>query len=84
MPVTEFFAAHEGAAHLFPARHRRHERLWQPRAVARPGAQQAVVPVDVAASGPKVIEFAARTTERVTFAVGADPCRCRMGDRGGA
>lgn len=30
------------------------------------------VPVDVAASGPKVIALAARLAERVTFAVGAD------------
>jgi 5,10-methylenetetrahydromethanopterin reductase len=38
-------------------------------------AKQAPVPVDIAASGPKVIGFAARTVERVTFAVGADPAR---------
>jgi 5,10-methylenetetrahydromethanopterin reductase len=38
-------------------------------------ATQATVPVDVAASGPKVIGFAASTVERVTFAVGADPTR---------
>jgi 5,10-methylenetetrahydromethanopterin reductase len=30
------------------------------------------VPVDVAATGPKVIELAARTADRITFAVGAD------------
>src|SRR5215831_2372841 len=33
------------------------------------------MPVAVAASGPKVIDFAARTVERITFAVGADPAR---------
>jgi 5,10-methylenetetrahydromethanopterin reductase len=33
------------------------------------------VPVDVAASGPRVIALAARHAERVTFAVGADPGR---------
>lgn len=33
------------------------------------------VPLDVAASGPKVIAFAARTAERITFAVGAEPER---------
>src|SRR5690349_18727427 len=36
---------------------------------------EATVPVDVAASGPRVIEFAARVAERVTLAVGADPTR---------
>src|SRR5690606_25245995 len=33
------------------------------------------VPVDVAASGPKVIEIAARVADAVTFAVGVDPDR---------
>jgi 5,10-methylenetetrahydromethanopterin reductase len=33
------------------------------------------VPLDVAASGPKVIAFAAGTAERITFGVGADPDR---------
>ncbi|WP_433293632.1 LLM class flavin-dependent oxidoreductase [Pseudonocardia sp. CA-142604] len=33
------------------------------------------VPVDVAASGPKVIRTAALTAERLTFALGADPER---------
>lgn len=37
--------------------------------------QQAKVPLDIAASGPRMIEFAARIAERVTFAVGADPDR---------
>jgi 5,10-methylenetetrahydromethanopterin reductase len=35
------------------------------------------VPVDVAATGPKVIGVAARLAERVTFAVGATPERVR-------
>jgi 5,10-methylenetetrahydromethanopterin reductase len=35
-------------------------------------ARHGKVPLDVAASGPRVIDFAARTAERVTFAVGAD------------
>ena len=39
------------------------------------GPRQPPVPIDIAASGPKVIAFAARTVERVTFAVGADPER---------
>jgi 5,10-methylenetetrahydromethanopterin reductase len=38
-------------------------------------ARQPKVPLDVAASGPKVLDFAARTAERVTLAVGADPDR---------
>jgi 5,10-methylenetetrahydromethanopterin reductase len=36
---------------------------------------QPKVPLDIAASGPRVIEFAARIAERVTLAVGADPDR---------
>jgi 5,10-methylenetetrahydromethanopterin reductase len=39
--------------------------------------QLAKVPVDVAASGPKVIALAARLAERVTLAVGADVERIR-------
>lgn len=35
------------------------------------------VPVDVAATGPRVISIAARVADRVTFAVGADPSRLR-------
>ncbi|HEX5095457.1 MAG TPA: LLM class flavin-dependent oxidoreductase [Acidimicrobiia bacterium] len=38
-------------------------------------AQQPRVPIDIASSGPKVIAYAARTVERITFAVGADPER---------
>ena len=38
-------------------------------------AQQPRVPIDIAASGPKVIAYAARSVERITFAVGADPDR---------
>jgi 5,10-methylenetetrahydromethanopterin reductase len=37
--------------------------------------RQPKVPLDIAASGPRLIEFAARAAERVTFAVGADPDR---------
>jgi 5,10-methylenetetrahydromethanopterin reductase len=33
------------------------------------------VPVDVAATGPRMIAIAARLAERITFAVGADPAR---------
>jgi 5,10-methylenetetrahydromethanopterin reductase len=35
------------------------------------------VPIDVAATGPKVTAVAARRADRVTFAVGADPQRIR-------
>lgn len=38
-------------------------------------AGQPKVPVDVAATGPRVIDLAARLAERVTFAMGADPAR---------
>jgi 5,10-methylenetetrahydromethanopterin reductase len=38
-------------------------------------ARQPKVPLDVAASGPRVIELAARVAERVSLAVGADPDR---------
>jgi 5,10-methylenetetrahydromethanopterin reductase len=37
--------------------------------------RQPKVPLDVAVSGPKMIEFSARIAERVTLAVGADPDR---------
>src|SRR5215475_2682032 len=38
-------------------------------------AQQPKVPLDIAVSGPRMIDFAARIAERVTLAVGADPER---------
>ena len=38
-------------------------------------ATQAPVPIDIAASGPRMIAFAASTVERLTFAIGADPNR---------
>jgi 5,10-methylenetetrahydromethanopterin reductase len=41
----------------------------------RPGTPK--VPVDVAATGPKVIAVGAALAERVTLAVGADPARVR-------
>ena len=37
------------------------------------------VPIDVAATGPRVIELAARIADRITFAVGASPERLRWG-----
>ena len=45
------------------------------RWIAQLGSKLAKVPVDVAATGPRVIGIAARQAERVTFAVGADPER---------
>jgi 5,10-methylenetetrahydromethanopterin reductase len=44
----------------------------------RPG-RYPKVPVDVAATGPKVIAAAARHADSITFAVGADPGRIRWG-----
>src|SRR4051812_48227885 len=42
-------------------------------------ARQAAVPIDIAASGPKVIAFSARTVERITFALGAGAERMAWG-----
>jgi len=42
-------------------------------------AGQPKVPVDVAATGPRVIAAAARHADRVSFALGADPERVRWG-----
>lgn len=47
-----------------------------PWLVADPGAK---VPVDVAATGPKVIDLAARLADRVTLALGAEPDKVRWG-----
>jgi 5,10-methylenetetrahydromethanopterin reductase len=44
----------------------------------RPG-RYPKIPVDVAATGPKVIAAAARHADSITFAVGADPARIRWG-----
>ncbi len=38
-------------------------------------ATQPKVPLDVACSGPRLLEFAGRTAERITLGVGADPER---------
>jgi 5,10-methylenetetrahydromethanopterin reductase len=74
MPIPDFFArTRELHTYLqggtldidgFDSRLRWLDRAKQPR-----------VPIDIAASGPKVIAFAAATVERITFAVGADPAR---------
>jgi 5,10-methylenetetrahydromethanopterin reductase len=44
-----------------------------------PGGPHAKVPVDVAATGPKVIEIAGRHADMLTFAVGADTKRMLAG-----
>lgn len=43
------------------------------------GSAQPKVPVDVAATGPKVIAIAARHAERVGFSMGCDPARIETG-----
>ncbi|GAA2588044.1 LLM class flavin-dependent oxidoreductase [Actinomadura fulvescens] len=42
-----------------------------------PGAELPKVPVEVAATGPKVLAAAARTADRIAVTVGADPARLR-------
>lgn len=42
-------------------------------------SEQPKVPVDVAATGPRVIAAAATLAERITFALGADPERLKWG-----
>jgi 5,10-methylenetetrahydromethanopterin reductase len=74
MPIADFFARIRDVHTYLQGgtidQHGRPSRLrWLDR------ARQAAVPVDIAASGPKVIAFAAATVERITFAVGADPDR---------
>ncbi len=78
MPIRDFFARTEelhtylqrGTIELngHPSRLR-----WLDR------ARQGAVPIDIAASGPKVIEFSARTVERITFALGAGAERLAWG-----
>ena len=71
-------SAGDTAPHLPRRRHRRLRRLPEPAALA--GARrQPRVPIDIAASGPKVIAFAASTVERVTLAIGADAERMAWG-----
>jgi len=43
------------------------------------GSERPKVPVDVAATGPRVIELAGRLADRITFSVGASPERIRAG-----
>jgi len=74
MPVDAFAAAVEQVQHYLandsidcngrPSRLQWLDRCRQPK-----------VPLDVAVSGPRMIELAGRLAERVTLAVGADPDR---------
>jgi len=74
MPVDAFVAAVTDVQHYLandtidcdgrPSRLQWLDRCRQPK-----------VPLDIAVSGPRMIEFAARIAERVTLAVGADPDR---------
>jgi 5,10-methylenetetrahydromethanopterin reductase len=74
MPVADFFAR-TTELHTYLQRGTVDMNGFDSRIRWLDRAQQQPVPVDVAASGPKVIDFAARTVERITFAVGADPTR---------
>jgi len=74
MPIAEFFPRTEELhAYLQGETIDQNGRPSRLRWLDR--AQQPAVPIDIAASGPKVIAFAARTVERITFALGADPER---------
>lgn len=78
MPVASFFARttelHTYLQGGIVDQHGFESRLrWLDR------ARQASVPLDIAASGPKVIAYAAQTAERITFALGADPARIAWG-----
>jgi 5,10-methylenetetrahydromethanopterin reductase len=63
-----YLRGHEVDVDGHPSRLRWLERATQPR-----------VPIDVAATGPRVIAAGARLADRVTFAVGADAGRIRWG-----
>jgi 5,10-methylenetetrahydromethanopterin reductase len=47
------------------------------RSLAESGRGASKVPVDLAATGPRVIAIGARHADRITFAVGSDPVRVR-------
>ena len=74
MPVEEFIAAVSDlqtylAAGTVDCNGHASRLQWLAR------CQQPKVPLDIAVSGPRMIEFAARIAERITLAVGADPDR---------
>ena len=71
MPIAQFFEAVTDLQHYLANetidRNGRPSRLrWLDR------ARFGKVPLDIAASGPKMIDFSARIAERITLAVGAD------------
>ncbi len=71
MPVAQFIAAvtdlqHYLANETIDCNGRPSQLRWLDR------ARFGKVPLDIAASGPKMIEFAGRIAERITLAVGAD------------
>ncbi len=74
MPVAEF-GARLAAVQSYLAGEPVDQGGHASRLVWLARARQPKVPLDVAASGPRMIELAARTAERITFAVGADPER---------
>ncbi len=76
MPLADFFARTE-QLHTYLQRGTLDLDGFASRLRWLERAKQSPVPLDVAASGPKVIAFAARTAERITFATGADPDRLR-------
>jgi 5,10-methylenetetrahydromethanopterin reductase len=74
MPIADFFARTE-ELHTYLQRGTVDLDGYPSRLRWLDHARQAPVPIDIAASGPKVIAFAARTVERITFAIGASPDR---------
>ena len=78
MPVAEFFGRTEQlqsylAGDTIHIGDRPSRLRWLER------ARSGKVPLDLAVSGPKMIAFAGRTAERITFALGADPDRIAWG-----
>jgi 5,10-methylenetetrahydromethanopterin reductase len=74
MPVAQFISAvtdlqHYLANDTIDCNGRPSRVRWLDR------ARFGKVPLDIAASGPRMIEFAGRIAERITLAVGADPDR---------
>ncbi|HEY3834608.1 MAG TPA: LLM class flavin-dependent oxidoreductase [Acidimicrobiia bacterium] len=78
MALADFFARTE-ELHTYLQRGTIHLHGHPSRIQWLDRARQPAVPVDVAASGPKVIEFSARTVERITFALGAGAERLAWG-----
>ena len=75
MPVAAFVDVGHRPADVSRQRHRRLQRVTRAGCSWLDRCRQPKVPLDIAVSGPRMIEFAARIAERVTLAVGADPDR---------